>query len=133
VFHFKKKHNTSCLGTRKVCLPVFFGTIVSFQCLALIWVHLLLHLLLFLCWVMVRSLLAFLIWKMFHLHPFYAFYTFFFKGRHHFPAFLMSLLYPWPFKESITNDYRSKLVFYVRTTHYSMCLLGMMPIIKWIS
>jgi hypothetical protein len=35
-FHYKKRHNIYCLGTRKVRLPIFFGAIVSFHYLALI-------------------------------------------------------------------------------------------------
>ncbi len=74
--HFKKRHNTSCIGTHKACFPIFFGTIVSFHCLALIWLYLLPHFFLLLCWAMVESLLAFYILKMFYLCPLYAFYTF---------------------------------------------------------
>jgi len=132
LFYSKKRHNTSCLGTHKVCLPIFFSTIVSFWCLTLIWVYLLLHLLLFLCWAMVKSLLAFYIWKIFHLHPLCIFSILFFKRCRHVLAFLMSLLYLWPFKKNITNNYQSKVVFYVKIVHYLMCLLGMMPIIKWL-
>jgi hypothetical protein len=71
---------------------------------------------------------------MFHLHPLCAFYTFFFEGCHHFPAFPTSLLYPWLFKECIPNNYWFKLDFYVSGLDpcYLMCLLVLMPIIKWI-
>jgi hypothetical protein len=54
-FHSKKRHSTSCLKTCKVCLSVFLDAIVSFHCLVLIWIHLLLCLLLLLCWAMVKS------------------------------------------------------------------------------
>jgi hypothetical protein len=70
LFHSKKRHNTSCLGTRKARLPIFFGTIVKFHCLALIWIQLSPSLFLLLCWAMVESLLTFFIWQMFHLQWF---------------------------------------------------------------
>jgi hypothetical protein len=73
LFHSKKRHSTSCLGTCKVHLLVFFGAIDSFCCLTLIWVHLLLCLLLLMCWPMVGNALALCIWKMFHLHPLYVY------------------------------------------------------------
>jgi hypothetical protein len=113
LFHSKKRHSTSCLGTCKVHLLVFFRAIDSFCCLTLIWVHLLLCLLLLMCWPMVGNALALCIWKMFHLHPLYVFYILFFEGCHHFPTFPTSMLYPCLFKERIPNNYQFKLIFSV--------------------
>jgi hypothetical protein len=104
LFHSKKRHSTSCLGTRKVHLLIFFGTIVKCHYLALIWVQLLLCILLLMCWAMVGSLLTF---------HFVVFIYFSLKDAIIFQVFL--LLY-------YTRDHSRKLyLMIIDSNWFSMC------------
>jgi hypothetical protein len=60
-------------------------------------------------------------WKFANL-PLCGFYIFFSKRCQHFLGFPTSLLYPWPFKETIPNDYWFKLVFYVSGLFIIRCV-----------